>query len=201
MLVIEPVFTINVMAKENDSSSVQDIGNKMETLHTKGIFVLELSITAAVGVVMVFFLGIKEWKFGLPIVIALTLWIIFACTKIYLKNWIKYGEGKVIIQRVSKDLDYSNSIYGRPTGKWKSKRDEILLEEIEAYGYSWALLGMGRTVECHNRFRQYQIEYCFLLKDGRKVGFNMVYYGKGTEALFRYIYDGTGIEVTPFRRM
>lgn len=30
VLVIEPVFTINVMAKENDSSSVQDIGNKIE---------------------------------------------------------------------------------------------------------------------------------------------------------------------------
>ena len=88
-----------------------------------------------------------------------------------------------------------------PTGKWKSKRDEILLEEIEAYGYSWALLGMGRTVECHNEFRQNQIEYCFLLKDGKKVGFNMMYYGMEIDALFRYIYEATGIEVTPFRRM
>ena len=173
----------------------------METIHTKGIFMLELGIVAAVGVIMMFFLGIKEWKFWLPIEIALILWVSLVCTKIYLRNWIKYGEGKVIIQRVSKDLDYSGSIYGMPTGKWKSKRDEILLEEIEAYGYSWALLGMGRTVECHNEFRQNQIEYCFLLKDGKKVGFNMMYYGMEIDALFRYIYEATGIEVTPFRRM
>lgn len=173
----------------------------MKTLHTKGLIVPELSIVAFVGAIMIFSMGIREWKFWLPIEIVLTLLIIFPCIKIYRNNWIKYGEGKVIIQRVSKDLDYSGSIYGRPTGKWKSKRDEILLEEIEAYGYSWALLGMSRTVECHNRFRQYQIEYCFLLKDGRKVGFNMVYYGKETKALFRYIYEATGIEVTPFRRV
>ena len=172
----------------------------MKSLRAKGLIVPELSIVAFVGAIMIFSMGIKEWKFWLPIEIVLILWVSFACTKIYLKNWIKYGEGKVIIRRVSKDLDYSTSMYGRPTGKWKSKEDEILLEEIESYGYTWALLGMGRTVEYHG-FSQHQIEYCFLLKGGRKVGFNMMYYGKETEALFRYIYEATGIEVTPFRRM
>ena len=173
----------------------------MKTLHAKGLIVPELSIVAVVGAIMIFSMGIKEWKFWLPIEIGLILWTSILCINIYRKNWIKYGEGKVIIRRVSKDLDYSTSMYDRPTGTWKSKEDEILLEEIESYGYTWALLGMSRTVECHNRFRQYQIEYCFLLKDGRKVGFNMLYYGKETEALFRYIYEATGIEVTPFRRM
>ena len=173
----------------------------MKTLHAKGLIVPELSIVAFVGAIMIFSMGIRGWKFWLPIEIGLILWTSILCINIYRKNWIKYGEGKVIIRRVSKDLDYSTSMYGRPTGKWKSNEDEILLEEIEAYGYSWALLGMSRTVECHNRFRQYQIEYCFLLKGGRKVGFNIVYYGKETEALFRYIYEATGIEVTPFRRM
>ena len=172
----------------------------MKTIHAKGLIVPELSIVAFVGAIMVFSMGIKEWKFWLPIEIVLIFLIGLACIKIYLTNWIKYGEGKVIIRRVSKDLDYSTSMYGRPIGKWESKEDEILLEEIESYGYTWALLGMGRTVEYHGSGR-YQIEYCFLLKDGKKVGFNMMYYGMEIDALFRYIYEAPGIEVTPFRRM
>ncbi len=115
---------------------------------------------------------------------------LFAGLKTYYTHWIKYGDGKVIIRRVSKEL-----INGLPSGKWLDREDEFLLEEIEAYGLSMQVL--GTFVEYHKSNRGSLTTECFFqLKDGRRIGYETGYYTRKTEReFFSYILKGTGLEL------
>lgn len=111
--------------------------------------------------------------------------------KVISTYWIKYGNGQIVIQRISKDM-----VIGGQGGKWRSRRDVIMLQEIELYGPSVQLL--GKNVEWPlGGGGGLSYEYFFQLKDGRRIGFDGSYYTRRQKAeLFRYIYDTTGIEMT-----
>lgn len=103
-------------------------------------------------------------------------------------HWVKYGEGKIIIRRVSKLMEN-----GRPVGKWKDREDEFLLEQIELFGLSRLLL--KKPLEYHRTVRY--TEVFFKLKDGRTVEFvYSLYTSKQVDELFFYIYNETGMKMT-----
>ena len=107
--------------------------------------------------------------------------------KIYRTHWIKYGDGKVTIRRVSK-----KRVNGRPVGKWENREDTFLLEEIESFGLSWLVL--GHLLEYHDG-RKIETEYFFKLKSGKMIGFEIGYYTRNQDKEFRrYIYENTGIK-------
>lgn len=178
----------------------------MKTLHPNANLRLCLGMSGmGIGII----LWGMMWEDGEGLIfpgIIIVLMFLFLGRNVYTRHWIKYGNGKIIIHRVSKDMEYSGSMYGRPTGKWKNREDEFLLEELDSYGYSWVLFGKGKTVEFHpaqrGGSRSISREYSFLLKDGKKVGFEAAYYTtKQLEELFHYIYDETGIEVISFKSL
>lgn len=109
--------------------------------------------------------------------------------RIQYMHWIKYGDEKVIVRRVSKIC-----VDGRPTGKWKSREDSFGLEEIEAYGLSKQIL--GHYVECH-RCTSYRwpAEECFFqLKNGKVIGCEIGFYPRrARNEFFQYLYEKTGI--------
>lgn len=167
----------------------------MKTLHAKGALILCLAFSGVPSVILIL-LGVNEfWEVdiddGIFLVLCSILFIllgVFAGIKIYCTHRIQYGNGRVVIKRVSKEL-----INGRPVGKWKKREDIFLIEEIDAYGLSWQVL--GHYVEYHrSSARSLTTECFFQMKDGRQVGFEMVYYTKKLQELFDYIYDETGVE-------
>lgn len=54
---------------------------------------------------------------------------VFAGLRIYLTHWIRYGDGKVTIRRVSKER-----VNGRPSGKWENREDTFLRYLYESMG-------------------------------------------------------------------
>lgn len=137
------------------------------------------------------FMDVPRLFYGFVLVtIVLLVYLSGVCPgiKIYCAHWIKYGDGKVIIKRLRKDL-----VNGRPVGKWKKEEEEFLLEELESCGVSLPVL--GEYVEFHPIMRHGVSKECFFqLKDGRRLGSEMKYYlPEEMEGLFRYIYEETGI--------
>lgn len=63
-----------------------------------------------------------------PIIfIPAALWAIM----LHATHWIRYGQGKLVIRRVSKMWQ---SGWPPAVGKWQKREDEFLLEDIEVYG-------------------------------------------------------------------
>lgn len=168
----------------------------MKTMRTKRTVLFNIKFTAfpvvifGTGIAYCFWKG-KIWG-GLIYIAVFSFYFfigIHSAIRIYRTHWIKYGNGKVIIKRVSKEL-----VNNRPTGKWHDREDEILLDEIEAYGLSRTVLGYN--IEYDQRGITASVQECFFrLKDGRWLGFEMGHYmEQEREELFRYIYERTGIK-------
>jgi hypothetical protein len=88
----------------------------------------------------------------------------FGGLRIYCTHWIKYGNGKVVIRRVSKER-----VNGRAVGKWENREDTFLLEEIDTYGLSWQVL--GNYVEYHRSSGKSLTTECFFVKGREKIGY------------------------------
>lgn len=131
------------------------------------------------------------WHYGTEVLYAcILLSVIFVVAGIittpslYYNYWIKYGENKIIICRYTAMLD---------NGKFERRVDEILLDEIERYGHSMAMI--GRNVERHRGSGVNTMEISFKLKDGRVIGFEELYFSKSQiEELKNYIFKNTGIK-------
>ncbi len=168
----------------------------MKTLHAKGALRLCLAFFGVPSGILIF-LSINEFWDGdiddgiflMLCSMMLLLLGAFVGIRIYCTHWIRYGNESVVIKRVSKER-----INGRPVGKWKNREDTFLIEEIEAYGLSWQVL--GHYVEYHRSSgRSLTTECFFQLKNGKIIGYETVYYTRREEEeFFRYIYDKTGIE-------
>lgn len=171
----------------------------MKILHANGALVLPLGSAGAVGIAMIL-LGIYAALEGdtdtLTGFLLMTVLLLFvgavAGMRIYRTHWIKYGDGTIIVRRVSKEL-----VNGRPVGKWQNREDTILLKDLESYGMSMKIL--GHEVEYHRSGakgpRSIAMEWFFQLKDGKVIGFEATYYTRWqAKELFRYIYEETGIK-------
>ena len=113
---------------------------------------------------------IEEGVYCIFISILLSLPVVYDGMKTYRTHWIKYGNGKVVICRFSKEC-----VNGSPKGKWKLREDEFLFEEIDRYGRSEQVLGYD--VEYYrnsaSRMKMYggfEGEAFFQLKNGKKNG-------------------------------
>lgn len=168
----------------------------MQILRAKGAVILCLALSGVLSVILIL-LGINEfWEGdvddGIFFCLASLLFVLpgaFGGIRIYCTHWIQYGNGKVVIKRVSKER-----VNGRPVGKWKNREDTFFVEEIDAYGLSWQIL--GRYVEYHRSSGGSHTTECFFqLKNGKKIGFEMVYYTrKEMDKFLKYIFDETGME-------
>lgn len=164
----------------------------MKTLRAKGALRLCLAFSAVPGIILIL-LGINAlWEgrmdegiFSMIGAILFVLLGVFAGLRIYRTHWIRYGDGKGTIRRVSKEC-----VNGRPVGKWENREDTFLLEEIDSYGLSWQVL--GQYVEYHRSSgRSLTTEMFFQLKNGKRIGYETVYYTrKGEEAFLRYLKEG-----------
>ncbi len=168
----------------------------MKTLHAKGALRLCLAFLGVPSGILILLSVNEFWDGDIDDGIFLTLCSMmllllgaFVGIRIYCTHWIRYGNERVVIKRVSKDR-----INGRPVGKWKNREDTFLIEEIEAYGLSWQVL--GHYLEYHRSSgRSLTTECFFQLKNGKIIGYETVYYTRREEEeFFRYIYDKTGIE-------
>lgn len=169
----------------------------MKTIRAKRILILNFGYSGVVCAIFIL-LGINEfWEgdidggiftilFSLPLILVITFWSI----RMFCTHQIRYGNGKVVIKRVSKER-----VNGRPVGKWKNREDTFLLEEIDVYGLSWQVL--GHYVEYHRSSeKSLTTEVFFQLKNGKRIGYETGYYThRGEEEFFRYIYEGTGLEL------
>lgn len=168
----------------------------MKTLHAKGALVLCLAFSGVPSVIL-FLLSVNAfWEGdiddGIYLVLHSVLFILlgaFLGIRTYCTHWIEYGNERVVIRRVSKEC-----VNGRSVGKWKNREDTFLLDEIVAYGLSWQVL--GHYVEYHKSSGgSLTTEVFFQLKNGKRIGYETVYYTRREEEeFFRYIHDKTGIE-------
>ena len=167
----------------------------MKILHAYGGLVISLSIAGGISLQPILFSlysmmegDIESAKSFCFVVVILLLAAAVGGLRIYFTHWIMYGNDKIVIRRVSKER-----VNGRAVGKWKNREDTFLLEEIEAYGLSWPVL--GQCVEYHRSSGgSLTTEVFFQLKNGKKIGFEMGYYTKAIDEFIQYIHDKTGIE-------
>lgn len=167
----------------------------MKILHAYGALVISIGIASGASVIFIFLslVDMVEGKIDYAMlegffVLILILTAAVGGLRIYCTHWIMYGNDKIVIRRVSKER-----VNGRAVGKWKNREDTFLLEEIEAYGLSWPVL--GQCVEYHRSSGgSLTTEVFFQLKNGKKIGFEMGYYTKAIDEFIQYIHDKTGIE-------
>lgn len=98
--------------------------------------------------------GVIDYVVFLFVAIASVISILigaFLGSRIYNIHWILYGNGKVVIRRVSKKRDSGEII-----GGWEDNEDEFLLKDIEAYGSSSDIL--GHSVERHRCSSRYEAD-------------------------------------------
>lgn len=167
----------------------------MKTLRAKSALVLAIIVPVApsfmftlIGV-EAFLQGRIEDCIGVIIIeIILILFGVYIGGKLYIPHWIRYGNGRVVISRVSKER-----VDGKAVGRWKRREDEFLLEEIVAYGLS--LQALGHYVEYHyTNEGKFPREAFFKLKDGKRIGYEIMFYtAKQTVEFWKYIQDETGI--------
>ncbi len=173
----------------------------MQTVHAKGALIYNLGLGGVVFLICILLGGYSLWEAdagGYPLIfmgIFCFLFFAYVGLKMYNTHWIKYGEGKIVIRRVSKER-----VNGRPVGKWKNREDAFLLEEIEGYGLSMQVL--GAFVEYHKSSRGSLTTECFFqLKDGRRIGYETGYYTRKAEReFFSYIQKETGMELKRKRK-
>lgn len=166
----------------------------MKTLHAYGGFVLD-SVGYVLGVMLILW-SVFCWPDAEAVVLTIFFAILlismvaFGGVKIYRTHSIRYGNGRVVIRRYSKE----RCVNGRPVGTWKIREDEFLLEEIDVYGWSREIL--GHDVEFHIPYGGHDCtEILFQLKDGKRIGYEAVYYTpKAENEFFCYIFEETGIE-------
>lgn len=104
-------------------------------------------------------------------------------------HWIKYGNGKVIVRRVSKEC-----VNDRPVGKWKKREDAFSLEEIEVYGLSRKVLDHDLERHFCKSYKAPSLECFFRLKNGKMIGCSIEFYPRREmKAFFTYLYEKTGI--------
>ena len=167
----------------------------MKILHAYGGLVISLSIVGGVSLELILFslCSMMEGDIENAMIFGFIIVILFLVAavgglRIFFTHWIMYGNDKIVIRRVSKER-----VNGRAVGKWKNREDTFLLEEIEAYGLSWPVL--GQCVEYHRSSGgSLTTEVFFQLKNGKKIGFEMGYYTKAIDEFIQYIHDKTGIE-------
>lgn len=175
----------------------------MKTLYAKRALIVGLKMFALTGIPSVlcaaYFIKTGRMKSAIVFVFFLTLYCyegIYKGIKIYCTHWIKYGEGKVIIKRVSKDY-----VNGKPIGRWKNREDDFLLEDIEAFGMSWQVLGQFVEYRLHSR-RGLASECFFQLDNGKKVSCETLYFNpEEVQRFFDYISRETGIEFQETSRL
>ncbi|MDE7367727.1 MAG: hypothetical protein K2N24_10260, partial [Lachnospiraceae bacterium] len=144
----------------------------MKTLRAKGALRLGFAFSAVPSVIIILLGAYEFWEgdiddgiFYILFSLLLILLGTFVGIRIYRTHWIRYGNGKIIIRRVSKER-----VNGVPVGKWKNREDTFLLEEIEANGLSWQVL--GHYVEYHRSSgRSLTTEVFFQLKNGKRIGY------------------------------
>lgn len=170
--------------------------NDMKTLRARRTVLFSMIFTAfpvvIFGIWIAYNFGKGQTGYGLLSVAILCFYLfigVHSAARIYRTHWVRYGNGKVTIKRVSKDI-----VNDRPVGKWKDREDEILLDEIGSYGLSRTVL--GHNIEYDRRGIIPSVQECFFrLKDGRWLGFEMGHFmEQEREELFRYIYEETGIK-------
>ncbi len=178
----------------NDEDTMEKEESNMKTLYAKKAVVIGLRFSALIDMALALcaVLSFIAEEMG-SVVFYIILMIFYGYVgvykgiKIYRTHWIKYGDGKVIIKRISKDR-----VNGRPTGKWQTREDEFLLEEIDFYGISWQVL--GEFVEYHLSRRGAVSECFFQLKNGKRIGCEILYFDfEEEEIFFRYLFENTGI--------
>lgn len=122
--------------------------------------------------------------------VGIIIWMILNGRMLYKRHWIMYGNNKIIVSRFTKKIEERNEF-----GKWKTRVDELSVDDIEKCGSSIAL---GRKVEWHWS-NGMSFEYSFILKDGRKIGFEGLYFTKNKkEELSNYIFEKTGIKAAEY---
>ncbi len=174
----------------------------MKTIHANGLMVINLAVDLT-GIMLIV-AGLAYWEeLGMASIVTGILLIIvvsLACIIRYRSHWIKIGEGKVIVCHETKKIKKSSITgWAKPVGRWQKKEDEILVEEIEIYGYTLEVVKNANWVE-YNRSRgggglSTAKEICIILKDGRKIGFEATYYTIWQqEEILNYLRDETGIE-------
>ena len=104
-------------------------------------------------------------------------------------HWIKYGNGKVVVRRVSREC-----VNDRPVGKWRKREDTFSVEEIEAYGLSRKVLGHDLERHLCKIYKAPSLECFFRLKSGKMIGCSIEFYPRREmKAFFTYLYEKTGI--------
>ena len=172
----------------------------MKKLPPNGAIIPLLSVYGLVSIIIIFSLPVNGVKFEKNIFEDIS-WIIlsfgpillgvYMAIDVYCSNCIQYGNGRIIIKRRNKKI-----INGRPVGKWETKEDEFLLEEIEIYALASQSFGFHRYVEFHpSNMGVFSRECVFQLKDGRRISYESTYYTRKEEMeLIRHVHDEAGIE-------
>lgn len=173
----------------------------MKTLHANNSLIISLYIwiiIESIFIILELCVGFSSetlYMIGLGIVIFIPLLI----WGIYIRSThqIQYGEGKIIIRRISKKWQ---SGFPAGVGKWLSREDEFLLEDVETCGMS--KIGgyvpkypLGYQVEYHrNSGSKYASECYFKLKDGKEIGYTPDFYTKKQIKEFsEYIHNEIGM--------
>ena len=172
----------------------------MKKLPPNGAIIPLLSVYGLVSIIIIFLISVNGVEFGKNIFDDIS-WIIlsfgpillgvYMAIDVYCSNCIQYGNGRIIIKRRNKKI-----VNGRPVGKWETKEDEFLLEEIEIYALASQSFGFHRYVEFHpSNMGVFSRECVFQLKDGRRISYESTYYTRKEEMeLIRYVHNEAGIE-------
>ena len=180
---------------------LQDKERFMRRINAKGVWVL-LAYCLILAIALLFF-GIKMQEYGgIGMIISsmiLILYLLMNGRMLYKKHWIMYGNNKIIVSRFTKKIEERKKF-----GKWKTKVDEFSVDDIQKCGSS---ITLGKKVEWHwsNGNGLYgssgmSFEYSFILKDGREIGFEGLYFTKKQkEELSNYILEKTGIKAAEYK--
>lgn len=167
----------------------------MKTLHAKKELLVRVGLSGVVSIICILlsvyiaFLNRSEGD-RIAAIVSLILYAIcllslgaFLGIYAYRTHWIQYGNGKVVIRRISQAR-----VNGGPM---ENKEDTFLLEEIDSYGLSLQVL--GHYVEYSGN--KNPVECFFKLKNGKIIGFQIGCYTRRQQKEFiRYIYENTRIE-------
>lgn len=143
------------------------VGNKREAAELAGFMVLIVAI-------LILILVLSEWKH-------------------YRTHWLMYGDGKIIVRRITGK--YLNT-YGGMETDCISREDEVLLEELAAYGFSNQFMnGKTKGADVQGGNYNFYMELFFELKNGKKIWYNACgCRDKDMRDLQQYIYDETGLK-------
>lgn len=107
---------------------------------------------------------------------------------------IEYGEGKLILYRISKDVKEK-----RPVGKWKIREDQIEVKDLLRYGYARDIIGSCLewdkfTFSGYANVWRFENQIVFMTKDHKMASISPKFFtSKQIKEVIRYIYRETGI--------